>query len=100
MSQWLRPLCWSLDYCLSTPNIALLLVSELDLANICPLPVEVSAEIEQQEGTSFPGSSVPFLNSLLLEMTGSTQVTPWHYGPTCVFRPVLPLPLASALILQ
>lgn len=72
----------ALYYCLSIPNIALLLMLELELANICPLPVEVSAEIEQKEGTSFPGASVPFLNLLLLEMTGSTQVTPWCLLPS------------------
>lgn len=64
-------LCWLLDSCLSAPNplcIVLLVMLEVDLANISPLPVEGSVGTQQEEGTSLPDSNVPFLGLLLLEM--------------------------------
>lgn len=48
------------------------------------LPLGSSVETEQEEGTTFSGSSVPFLDLLLLEMTCSAWIPRGpHFPASC-----------------
>lgn len=80
------------DYCLSTPNIALLLMLELDLANISPLPVDITVEIERRKAILSQALACVFLVYCCWKWLACHRIPRGSHCGACSFQPMVPSP--------